>query len=262
VREGTEVGCGALTVAVVVSHGIGGDPARDGSTGADAPVAFVAGAEVPAGVALEVVPEGVIDGVADVPAVGEAGVADPPVAGDAAVPEPFEHPARPAIPASSTSAMPAPPRRPPMRERTAVTGERLPRGLASIVAPSRLAPLRKPPEDPIVLSAVPSVSASDVPPDAVVLDVREDDEWAAGHIDGAHHIPMGELPGRFGSVADLAGDSPELVVVCRSGHRSARVVAWLAQNGVDAVNLAGGMGAWVSAGRPMVSETGGAPFVR
>ena len=113
-----------------------------------------------------------------------------------------------------------------------------------------------------MLSAVPSVSATDVPPDAVVLDVREDDEWAAGHIDGAHHIPMGELPGRFGDVADLAGDSPELVVVCRSGHRSARVVAWLAQNGVDAVNLDGGMGAWVSAGRPMVSETGGAPFVR
>jgi rhodanese-related sulfurtransferase len=113
-----------------------------------------------------------------------------------------------------------------------------------------------------VLPAVPSVSATDVPPGAVVLDVREDDEWAAGHIDGAHHIPMGELPGRFDDVAGLADASPELVVVCRSGSRSARVVAWLAQNGVDAVNLAGGMGAWVSAGRPMVSETGGAPFVR
>jgi rhodanese-related sulfurtransferase len=113
-----------------------------------------------------------------------------------------------------------------------------------------------------VLSAVPSVSATDVLPDAVLLDVREDDEWAAGHIDGAHHIPMGELPARFGDVADLAGDAPELVVVCRSGSRSARVVAWLAQNGVDAVNLDGGMGAWASLGRPMVSETGGAPFVR
>jgi rhodanese-related sulfurtransferase len=113
-----------------------------------------------------------------------------------------------------------------------------------------------------VLPTVPSVSATDVTPDAVLLDVREDDEWAAGHIDGAHHIPMGELPGRFADVADLADSGPELVVVCRSGSRSARVVAWLAQNGVDAVNLAGGMGAWTSAGRPMVSETGGAPFVR
>jgi rhodanese-related sulfurtransferase len=106
------------------------------------------------------------------------------------------------------------------------------------------------------------VSATDVPPDAVLLDVREDDEWAAGHVDGALHIPMGQLPGRFGDVAELADTGPELVVVCRSGSRSARVVAWLAQNGVDAVNLDGGMRAWTSAGRPMVSETGGAPFVR
>jgi rhodanese-related sulfurtransferase len=106
------------------------------------------------------------------------------------------------------------------------------------------------------------VSAAEVSADAVLLDVREDDEWAAGHIEGAHHIPMSELPGRFGDVAELADSSPELVVVCRSGGRSARVVAWLGQNGVDAVNLDGGMGAWVSHGRPMVSETGGAPFVR
>ena len=113
-----------------------------------------------------------------------------------------------------------------------------------------------------MLPVVPSVTAADVPADAVLLDVREDDEWAAGHIDGAHHMPMGELPGRFGDLASLADASHELVVVCRSGHRSARVVAWLAQNGVDAVNLAGGMGAWAAAGRPMVSETGGAPFVR
>jgi len=113
-----------------------------------------------------------------------------------------------------------------------------------------------------VLPLVPAVSAADVPAGAVLLDVRENDEWVAGHIDGAHHIPMGELPGRFGEVADLADPGPGLVVVCRSGHRSARVVAWLAANGVDAVNLDGGMSAWTSTGRPMVSETGGAPFVR
>ena len=109
---------------------------------------------------------------------------------------------------------------------------------------------------------VPAVGPDGVSADATVVDVREDDEWVAGHIEGARHIPMGELPGRFDDVAGLADASPELVVVCRSGGRSARVVAWLAQNGVDAVNLAGGMGAWASAGRPMVSETGGAPFVR
>ena len=111
---------------------------------------------------------------------------------------------------------------------------------------------------------VPSVGATDVASDAVVLDVREDDEWAAGHIDGARHIPMGELPARFADVGDLSDKAPtgELVVVCRSGNRSARVVDWLARNGVDAVNLAGGLRAWAAAGRPMVSETGGEPFVR
>jgi len=111
---------------------------------------------------------------------------------------------------------------------------------------------------------VPSVGPQDVGPDAVVLDVREDDEWEAGHVDGARHIAMGELPGRFPEVTALADEAStgELVVVCRSGARSARVVAWLTQNGVDAVNLDGGMGAWAAAGRPMVSETGGDPFVR
>jgi rhodanese-related sulfurtransferase len=111
---------------------------------------------------------------------------------------------------------------------------------------------------------VPTVDATEVGPDAVVLDVREADEWVTGHIDGARHIPMGELPQRFAEVGDLADAAAagEVVVVCRSGGRSARVVAWLTQNGVDAVNLAGGMGAWAAAGRPMMSETGGEPFVR
>jgi rhodanese-related sulfurtransferase len=111
---------------------------------------------------------------------------------------------------------------------------------------------------------VPSVSATEVEPDAALLDVREDDEWAAGHIQGARHISMGQIPARLDEVVDLADASAagELVVVCRSGNRSAHVVAWLTSNGVDAVNLAGGMGAWADAGRPMVSETGGRPYVR
>ena len=48
----------------------------------------------------------------------------------------------------------------------------------------------------------------------------------------------------------------------RGGGRSARVAAWLNQNGYDAVNVGGGMGEWEAAGRPMVSETGQEPFVR
>ena len=104
---------------------------------------------------------------------------------------------------------------------------------------------------------IPTVPAAEVPEDAVVLDVREDDEWVAGHIDGATHIPMGDVPARLG---DLPEGDP-LYVTCRGGGRSARVAAWLNQNGYDAVNVGGGMGAWLDAGRPMVSETGNPPTV-
>jgi rhodanese-related sulfurtransferase len=104
---------------------------------------------------------------------------------------------------------------------------------------------------------VPTVPAADVPDDAVVLDVREDDEWVAGHIEGATHIAMGEVPARLD---DLPEGDP-LYVTCRSGGRSARVAAWLNQNGFDAVNVRGGMGEWQAAGRPMVSETGNPPYV-
>lgn len=106
--------------------------------------------------------------------------------------------------------------------------------------------------------AVPTVTLDAVTPSSVVLDVREDDEWQAGHIDGALHIPMGDIPARL----DELPEDGELVVVCRSGGRSARVVAWLVQNGYEAVNLEGGMGAWADAGRPLVSESAAVPFVR
>jgi rhodanese-related sulfurtransferase len=105
---------------------------------------------------------------------------------------------------------------------------------------------------------VPSVDPAGVPSGARVLDVREPDEWDAGHIEGALHIPLADLPGRLG---ELAADDGSLVVVCRSGNRSGRAVAWLARNGYDAVNLDGGMGAWAASGRPMVSETGDTPTV-
>lgn len=106
--------------------------------------------------------------------------------------------------------------------------------------------------------SVPSVTVTEVPQGAYVVDVREDDEWVAGHIEGALHIPLGDVPVRYG---EIDADTP-VYVVCRSGGRSSRAVAWLSQNGVDAVNVDGGMGAWADAGRPMVSETGAVPFVR
>jgi rhodanese-related sulfurtransferase len=105
---------------------------------------------------------------------------------------------------------------------------------------------------------VPSVPASQVPEDAVVLDVREHDEWVHGHIDGAVHIPMGELPSRL----DELPEADPLYIACRVGGRSARVAEWLNANGFDAVNIGGGMGEWEAAGRPLVSETGRQPFVR
>ncbi|NSC22767.1 rhodanese-like domain-containing protein [Streptomyces albus subsp. chlorinus] len=111
---------------------------------------------------------------------------------------------------------------------------------------------------------VPQIDAASVPADALLLDVREDDEWAAGHAEGALHIPMSEFVARQGELTERLGsrDGAERVyVVCRVGGRSAQVAAYLAQQGVDAVNVDGGMLAWESAGRPLVGETEPA-FVR
>jgi rhodanese-related sulfurtransferase len=105
------------------------------------------------------------------------------------------------------------------------------------------------------MNAVPAVGMTDLPTDAVLLDVREDDEWTAGHAPDATHVPMNEVPGR---ITDLPDGDP-LYVICRSGGRSGRVVAFLAQQGIQAVNVDGGMQAWAAAGRPMVSERDGVP---
>jgi rhodanese-related sulfurtransferase len=99
---------------------------------------------------------------------------------------------------------------------------------------------------------VPEVSVQDLPADAVILDVREDDEWAAGHVEGATHVPLGEVPQRLGELPD----ADPLYIICRSGNRSGRAVAWLAQQGIESVNVAGGMRAWAAAGRPMVADSG------
>ena len=64
---------------------------------------------------------------------------------------------------------------------------------------------------------VAQVPAAEVPADAFLLDVREDDEWDAGHVPGAVHIPLGELGARH---TELGRDRP-LFVICRSGNRSA-----------------------------------------
>ena len=105
--------------------------------------------------------------------------------------------------------------------------------------------------------SVPSIPAADVPDSAVLLDVRENDEWAAGHAPGARHIPMSQLVER---IAELPGDDP-LYVVCKVGGRSARVVQYLAGQGYPAVNVDGGMQHWAALGRPVVVDGDGTPEI-
>ena len=96
------------------------------------------------------------------------------------------------------------------------------------------------------------MSVHQIPPGTVLLDVREDDEWDEGHIDGAIHIPMGQIPAAVARGLDwLTADTP-VVVVCAVGARSARVATWLNFNGYQAINLDGGVQAWLQAGRPLV----------
>jgi rhodanese-related sulfurtransferase len=105
---------------------------------------------------------------------------------------------------------------------------------------------------------VPTTSVDQVPTDAVLLDVREHDEWAAGHAPQAIHIPLGELAERVGEVPQ---DSGEVFVVCRMGGRSARATMYLNQSGWDAVNVAGGMQVWHQQGFPLVAADDVVPEV-
>ena len=80
---------------------------------------------------------------------------------------------------------------------------------------------------------------------ARVVDVRRDDEWAEGHIDGAEHLPLDQLAAR----AEELGDGP-ILFYCAVGERSLMAAQALAGAGRDAVSLAGGIGAWEQAGLP------------
>ncbi|MGW3039889.1 rhodanese-like domain-containing protein [Kitasatospora sp. NPDC001159] len=111
-------------------------------------------------------------------------------------------------------------------------------------------------ESHTMFAQIPTTDAASVPADAALLDVREQDEWDAGHVEGALHIPIGEVIARLGELPDA-----KLYVLCRVGGRSAQVVQYLVQQGLDAVNVDGGMYAWDGAGRPMVSSSGQAAFV-
>ncbi len=87
---------------------------------------------------------------------------------------------------------------------------------------------------------------------AMLLDVREDDEFVAGHAPAAVHVALGTLEARFGELPDDC----VVVCVCRSGARSGAAAAALRAAGLDARNLAGGMQAWAREGLPVVRDGG------
>ena len=87
----------------------------------------------------------------------------------------------------------------------------------------------------------------------LVVDVREDDEYHAGHVPGAVHMPLATVPDQL----EVLPPEAPLFVVCAVGGRSARAVGFLRAQGLDATNVAGGTKAWIEAGKPVV--LGGEP---
>lgn len=89
--------------------------------------------------------------------------------------------------------------------------------------------------------------------DAIVLDVREDNEYLGGHIINSIHIPMSYLRDRIKEL-DKHKDKP-IIVGCRSGHRSAHACSMLKKAGFETVyNLSGGVMAWQNANLPLVKK--------
>lgn len=80
----------------------------------------------------------------------------------------------------------------------------------------------------------------------MLLDVRTDEEWAQGRIEGAVHIPMDQVVARLDEIDE------RVICVCAVGARSERVAQYLIAQGVEAVNLEGGIYGWVGEGRPVV----------
>lgn len=124
---------------------------------------------------------------------------------------------------------------------------------------------QRPPERGDCLSSPPveysELTTTDLAPDeaeakvaagARLIDIRQPYEWEAGHIDGAVHVPLEQLPAKS---AELDRDR-EIVLACRSGSRSAFATTALREAGFEAFNLAGGLRAWVEAGKPIAPAGG------
>jgi rhodanese-related sulfurtransferase len=84
---------------------------------------------------------------------------------------------------------------------------------------------------------------------ARVIDVREPDEYRAGHVPGAVSVPLMTVP----DMLDIfRGDEPPYVI-CQGGGRSARACEFVEAQGIEAVNVTGGTGAWIASGRETVA---------
>ncbi|ANE78717.1 sulfurtransferase [Mycobacterium adipatum] len=103
---------------------------------------------------------------------------------------------------------------------------------------------------------IPQIEVSALPvtfdDSVVLLDVREPDEWQRGHVAGAQHIPLGDVPARI----DEIDRDATLYVICHAGGRSQRVAQYLVRNGFEPTNVTGGMLSWVQAGRPVCTDDG------
>lgn len=97
--------------------------------------------------------------------------------------------------------------------------------------------------------AVPAITPAELPARLtdgwMLLDVRNDQEWAQGRIEGSVHIPMDQVVARLDEIGD------RVVCICAVGARSARVAAYLNDQGREAVNLDGGLYAWAEEMRPI-----------
>ena len=87
---------------------------------------------------------------------------------------------------------------------------------------------------------------------ALLLDVREANEWAAGHAPEATHLPIAHIA----NAPTLIAADQQVLVICRSGNRSRVAAEALLSRGVSAVNLAGGMMAWTQRGESVIDSSG------
>ena len=110
-------------------------------------------------------------------------------------------------------------------------------------------------------ATVTTVTPSEIAPRAasgevLLVDVREDPEWAAGRAPDAIHVPLAQLEAELAALRARAAGRP-MAFICRSGRRGAQAAQVAVDAGVaDVINVDGGMGAWVAAGLPIVPEGG------